>query len=198
MVTFGKREIEVKFKIEKPNKIRTALAGMIAERTGVVREKNTYFVNKELRIGELGGTIVRLRTYTGQKNGLLTYKGKQDPSEKTFKMREEIEFEVPDAEMVMNFLKAIGLKIGWLQEKEREVWRVGNADVAIDLLPTIGYYLEIEGEKEAIFITADILGLNMKNSTSKSYRELYVEECRKFGTKPGNMVFDAGEKNAGK
>jgi predicted adenylyl cyclase CyaB len=196
MVTFGEREVEVKFRIDNPSSIRTLLSGMMVENSGMKKEKNFYMTNRVLGIGEAGGTIVRVRTYEDIKGVLVTYKGRPDQKEKMFKSRPEIEFKADDAKKVLNFLKAIGFTVGWIQEKERETWAMGNADVSIDLLPVIGYYLEIEGEKEAIFKTAEVLGLDMKKSTNKSYRELYIEECRKKKIPVANMVFssDGGEK----
>jgi adenylate cyclase class 2 len=55
----------------------------------------------------------------------------------------------------------------------------------------IGTYVELEGPAEAIDRAAIELGFSKRDYILKNYLLLYVEDCRKRGEAPKNMVFAA-------
>ena len=71
----------------------------------------------------------------------------------------------------------------------------GSAKWAKDLLieldeTPLGTFLELEGPAEAIDRAAQELGYSRKDYIAKSYLALYLEECRRRGEQPKNMVFE--------
>ena len=53
----------------------------------------------------------------------------------------------------------------------------------------VGTFLELEGPAEAIDRAAVELGYSKKDYILKSYLALYLEECRRRGEMPKDMVF---------
>ena len=64
-------------------------------------------------------------------------------------------------------------------------------DLVIELDETpLGTFLELEGPAEAIDRVAHELGYSKKDYIVKSYLALYLEDCRRRGEAPKNMVFE--------
>jgi len=64
-------------------------------------------------------------------------------------------------------------------------------DLVIEMDETpIGTFLELEGPAEAIDRAARELGYAKKDYVVKSYLALYLEECRRRGEAPKDMVFE--------
>jgi predicted adenylyl cyclase CyaB len=70
-----------------------------------------------------------------------------------FKMREETEFSADDSGAVRKMLENLGYQLTLSFEKRRETWAFSGCEVALDELPYLGTYVEIEG-KSASDVTA--------------------------------------------
>jgi len=88
---------------------------------------------------------------------------------------------------------------GWLSyEKYRTTLKLPpSAKWARDLLievdkTPVGKFVELEGPAEAIDRAAAELGYSRKDYIVKSYLAIYLEECRKRGESPKDMVFEKG------
>jgi adenylate cyclase class IV len=79
-----KKEIEIKFKIKKPNLIREKLKNLKAEFVGKVFERTIKFDTEKENLKEQG-KFLRIRT--GFKN-VITFKRKISKFDKDFKERE--------------------------------------------------------------------------------------------------------------
>jgi adenylate cyclase class 2 len=73
----------------------------------------------------------------------LTYKGAGEKAE--FKQRLQIEIEVKDGDSTEKLLSALAYEKVLVFEKRRRVWRLGDCEVALDELPLLGGFVEIEG-----------------------------------------------------
>lgn len=113
-----------------------------------------------------------------------------------YKVREELELEISDGGMLTKILEALGLD-GWFRyEKYRTTYQFGKAAWAKGLLieldeTPVGTFVELEGPGEAIDRAAEELGFSRRDYITKSYLAVYVEECRRLGVEPRNMLFAA-------
>jgi adenylate cyclase, class 2 len=112
------------------------------------------------------------------------------------KVREEIETEVTDASMLGSIFEGLGMK-GWFRYEKYRTTMVCPPSVRwakellIELDETpVGTFAELEGPPEAIDRAAQALGFSRKDYILKNYLALYVEDCRKRGVTPQDMVFD--------
>ena len=178
------KEIELKFKIDKPDLIRKKLKKERAKFLGKTFERTFKFDTKNNDLKEQG-KFLRIRT--GFKS-TITFKRKIKPKDKDFKEREEIELEISDPEKMKKILENLGFTKKWIMEKYREKWVLGNAEIVIDRLP-FGNFIEIEGAKKAIQKTTKLLGLNLKDGITATYWGLWEDYRKSKGIKDGNIIF---------
>ncbi len=178
-------EIEAKFKISDPKEIRKKLRELGAVREGVVFEKNVIFDDAKHKFAK--DKLLRLRR---DKKITLTYKGPVDYGN-DFKKRKEINLEVKDVDRLIELLAALGYFPDHIYEKKRETWYLGKATIEIDLLPKMGFFLEIEGDEETIRKTIQQLGLDENKKLTKSYYELWQEYLKENNMEPEkDMIFE--------
>jgi len=180
-------EIELKFRIDDPEKIAKKLRGMGAMLASSGFERNIIWDRR----GELkkSGLLLRLRSYGSHAD--ITTKKKM-PSVR-FKVRKEIVVNIENFEKGKELLESLGYSKVWVYEKKRQTWEMNGVGVNIDEVP-IGNFVEIEGSEEKIVDTAKKLGLDMKESIPKSYMKLYIEYCEEKGLPTSDMVFSGGKK----
>jgi adenylate cyclase class IV len=112
-----------------------------------------------------------------------------------YKVREELELEVSDGGTLSKIFEGLGMD-GWFRyEKYRTTYKLGNSHrwargllIELDETP-VGTFVELEGPIEAIDRAAQELGFSKRDYIAKSYLALYVEECRRQGIEPRNMLF---------
>jgi adenylate cyclase class 2 len=145
------RETELKLKLVEPAALRARLSGTGAQRGVLVEETNRLFDTPGRRLLAQDAGL-RLRTSrphaSGRTRCTLTYKGPRSAG--VVKSREEIEFHVDDAEAAATLLAHLGYAEVIRYEKRREVWRLVDCEIAIDELPLLGWYVEIEGPDEIV------------------------------------------------
>ena len=117
------------------------------------------------------------------------------PSGRRYKVREETEMDIADASTLQKIFEGLGLR-GWFRyEKYRTTcklpararWAQGLL-IEIDETP-IGSYVELEGPSEAIDRAARELGFTPGDYILKNYLVLYLDDCKKRGEQPANMLF---------
>jgi adenylate cyclase class 2 len=133
-------------------------------------------------------TLVRLRRTGGR--ATVTYKG--PATRERYKSREEVEFDVSDAEAFVLFLERLGYVPGFRYEKYRTKFAAPGEPgiITVDETP-IGVYLELEGIAAWIDPTAARLGLSPSEYLTASYGALYREYLQSHPDAPANMVFGA-------
>jgi adenylate cyclase class 2 len=211
------QEIEIKLRISDQKAFRRTLkrlgARLVGGGSGRVHEWNVIFDTPEGGLAK-HGQLLRIRTETEShpKKGkpasgprtLLTFKrplargtSASGSSQETHrhKVREEIEVEVADATILAKVFEGLGMR-GWFRyEKYRTTFRLPAAstwakELLIELDETpIGTFVELEGPPAAIDRAASELGHTRRDYVLKNYLGLYIEECRRLGQEPRDMIF---------
>jgi adenylate cyclase, class 2 len=214
------QEIEIKLRISDRKALTRSLkrlgARPVAGGAPRVHELNVIFDTPEGGLAK-HGQLLRIRTETpeaksGKRTGetgqraLLTFK--RPPGERAaasggaeanhrHKVREEIEVAIADANVLTDIFEGLGMR-GWFRyEKYRTTFRLPASRtwakgllIELDETP-IGTFVELEGPAAAIDRAAEELGYSRRDYVLKNYLVLYVEECRRHGREPKDMVFGA-------
>ena len=174
-------EIEAKLKVDSLLEIERRL-----------RELGAEFVAEQQQVDHLfddaAGTLtssdrclrIRRQSVGGSQQFFLAYKGPKERS--NFKKRQEIEVEIKDADSAQNLLTALAYEKVLTVEKARRLWRAGGCEVALDHLPMLGDFVEIEGPSDKKI--ADVqksLELASVPHIPKSYAQLIIERNRGGG-----------------
>jgi adenylate cyclase class 2 len=214
------QEIEIKLRVnDQKNLMRTLKrlgASAVGGGSGRVHEWNVIFDTPEGGLAK-HGQLLRIRTETPEKKSkkgrpalgqrtLLTFKrppfggtaasGSAQANHR-HKVREEFQLEIADATVLAKIFEGLGMR-GWFRyEKYRTTFRLpagsswaGGLLIELDETP-IGTYVELEGPPAAIDRAAQELGYSRRDYVLKNYLALYVEECRRRGQEPRDMVFAA-------
>lgn len=105
----------------------------------------------------------------------LCYKGGREEGE--FKKRLEIETEIKDFKSMLKLLFALGYEQKLVVEKRRRLWKLGGCEVALDELPFLGSFVEIEGpDVKTIADVQTRLGLAALPAISESYAQMLVKK----------------------
>jgi adenylate cyclase, class 2 len=111
----------------------------------------------------------------GERRCTITFKGKLQPGS-TLKTREEIEFKVDGAESADELFQRLGYSAMLAFEKRRETWNFADCEIALDQMPYLGTYVEIEGPSdEAVFAARKSLNLADLPLISRGYISLLAE-----------------------
>jgi adenylate cyclase class 2 len=183
-----------------------------------VHEENVIFDTPQGGLAK-HGQLLRIRTVTPNARGskeavratrrvVLTFKrpiassqeGNLAPSGRgSHKVLEEIEVEVGDAGTLTKIFQGLGLS-GWFHyEKYRTTFQLPASmswarGLLIELDETpIGTFVELEGPAHAIDRAAGELGFSKRDYVLKNYLALYVEDCRRRGEEPRQMLFQEGQ-----
>jgi adenylate cyclase class 2 len=209
-------ETEIKLKIEDAPALRRALkrlgARPLAKGAGRVREENLLFDTPDGGLSKQG-QLLRIRTELpngkakkgpkGSGRVVLTFKRPVEESthreaaalRRDYKVREELELEISDGATLGRIFAGLGMRAWFRYEKLRTTYKLpGSKAWAKDLLievdeTPIGTFVELEGPPEAIDRAAAELGFSKGDYIVKNYLLLYVEECRRRGEEPKDMVF---------
>jgi adenylate cyclase class 2 len=216
-------EIEIKLAIRDGKGLARALKRLGAKpanpKAPRMHEMNLIFDTPDGGLAK-HGQLLRIRTETPapvKKGGrsrvagrtLLTFKSPPEElaigdvgnrGDGRYKVREEIETELRDGGTVQRIFEGLGLR-GWFRyEKYRttyvlpakHAWAKGLL-IELDETP-IGTFVELEGEAGAIDRAAKELGYSTRDYVLKNYLVLYVEECKRKGEQPRDMVFGGGKR----
>jgi len=219
------RETEIKLKIEDLGVFRRRLKGLggkaVGPGTGRVHEENVIFDTPEGGLAK-HGQLLRMRTQRIGVGGgagakglkervLVTFKRPPDGEAQStrfsdrgsrYKVREEIELEVGEPGKLAAIFEGLGMRAWFRYEKYRTTYRLPGAKawakgllIEVDETP-IGTFVELEGPAEAIDRGAQELGYERRDYILKNYLVLYVEECRRKGIEPRDMVFEEASRKA--
>lgn len=169
-------EIETKLKVDSLKEIERKLAELGAEFQAEQLQTDYFFDDVNAKLTKTDRCL-RLRKQTVDKNEsfCLTYKGAKEKS--NLKKRQEIEFEIKDVDSVCKLLSALGYEQSLVVEKKRRLWLLGDCEVALDELPLLGDFVEIEGpDEEKIADAQDKLGLSDLSHITESYASLMAKK----------------------
>jgi len=169
-------EIEAKLKVDSHNEIIKKLTELGAEFLEEQLQTDLYFDDADKTLTKTDRCLRLRRQLVGQTERIfLTYKGARQKSE--FKKRQEIEIEITDADSMENLLLALAYEKILVFEKKRRIWRVDQCSVALDELPLLGNFVEIEGpdDKRITGVQRD-LGLSDLPHIKESYASLVAKK----------------------
>lgn len=165
-------EIETKLKVDSLEKVERKLAELGAEFLEEQLQTDYYFDDENKALVSTDRCLRLRRQCVGDvEQCFLTYKG---PKEKTQpKTRREIEVRVMDAEATGMLLSGLGYKQTLKFQKKRRLWKLNRCLVALDWLPLLGSFVEIEGtDAETINVVQNDLGLANLPYIVESYASL--------------------------
>jgi predicted adenylyl cyclase CyaB len=171
-------EIEAKIKVDSLSEIEHKLGELGAEFRAEQLQTDYFFDDVNATLTKTDKCL-RLRKQTAGKceRCFLTYKGPKEKS--NLKKRQEIEFEINDSDSSHKLLLALGYEQVLVLEKKRRLWQLGNCEVALDRLPLLGDFVEIEGpDEEKISKVQNSLGLTDLPHILKSYACLLKEHLQ--------------------
>jgi adenylate cyclase class 2 len=195
------KEIEVKLRVADRRALRRRLLRLGARAAGArVHEMNILYDTPEGAL-QSSGRALRVRverrpaSHAGRTTktahvlprvARLTYKGPVKAASagaaggsSSYKVREEREVVLTDADVIAGILQGIGLRPSFRYEKYRSAFRLpGLPDLQVDLDETpIGDFLELEGGRDAIDRAAKLLGFGPPDYITLSYPELFVKRA---------------------
>ncbi|MCJ7543592.1 MAG: class IV adenylate cyclase [Phycisphaerae bacterium] len=149
------REIEMKFRLPRLTAVARRLRALGAKRLHTVLQDDWYFDTPRRRLLRQGCGL-RLRRVSLLRAGVgalapraeLTYKGPARRRAKA-KVRPEHQTHLDDPAGIEAALAACGLRPMLRLQKRRATYRLGGCVVAMDELPVLGCFVEIEGPNQA-------------------------------------------------
>ena len=174
-------EIEAKLKVESLQEAESRLAELKAEFLAEQSQIDYYFDDANRTLTKADECLRLRRQLTGDDEKVfLTYKGAREKDE--FKKRQEIEIEVVDFDSAQRLLSVLGYEKALVFEKKRRIWQLGGCEVALDELPLLGFFLEIEGpDEKKIANVQKKLELTNLPHISESYATLMEEKLHQLG-----------------
>lgn len=181
-------EIEAKLKVDSFKGIEKRLKALNAEFLRERLHTDAYFDDEKSSLRKSDSALRLRHQLIGRRDQVvITYKGPRRKGR--FKQRQEIQFEVSDAEQAETFLGAIGYKRTLVYEKKRRVWHYRDCEIALDELPLLGKFVEIEGPgAQRITAVQKKLGLEDLPHIHESYAVLMRKMMRLLG-REGSRVF---------
>jgi adenylate cyclase, class 2 len=172
-------EIEAKLKVDSLAKVARKLRDSGAEFMGELLQSDAYFDDGKGTMRKADSALrIRRQMVRGKNQVVITCKGPKKRGR--FKRRREIEFAVGDGNLAEKLLEMLGYKKVIIVEKNRREWRLGGCIVALDELPVLGSFVEIEGPSEKkIASVQKKLGLADLPHIPKSYANLMKRKLRK-------------------
>jgi len=165
-------EIEVKLKVESLEDVKRKLVDLGAEFLAEQLQRDYYFDDKDRTLTKTDKCLRLRRERVDKKERfILTYKGAKEKDQ--FKKRQEIDIEIKDPDSMEKVLIALGYNRVLVVEKKRKTWRYRDCLVALDEVPLLGEFVEIEGpEDEKISDVQNELALANLQHIPESYAGL--------------------------
>ena len=173
-------EIEAKLKVDSLAQVERKLAELGAKFVAEQLQSDSQLDDASTTLLSTDRSLrLRRQVVGGSAQHILTYKGGKENSD--FKRRQEIETEIKDADSMRRLLSELGYEQVLVVEKKRRLWRLDRCEVALDELPLLGCFVEIEGpDEKRIADVQERLGLSDLPHIAKSYAHLIKEQpCRR-------------------
>jgi len=174
-------EIEAKLKVDSLQEVERRLVECGGSFLRETIQTDRYY---DTAGRDLTRTDKALRLLTDTKDGrerqILAYKGPKERDD--YKKRVELETQVSDAETTELLLAALGYAKALAFNKRRRLWQLGGCEVALDELPLLGAFVEIEGpDSETIAGVQAMLRLEAVPHIMDSYACLIGQELSRRG-----------------
>ena len=182
-------EIEAKLKVDSLLEVEQKLTELGADFLAEQLQTDYFFDEANAALTTTDRCLrLRRQSVGDSERFFLTYKGAKEKS--SFKKRQEIEIEIADGGSVRKLFTALGYEMVLAIEKRRLIWRLGNCEVALDELPLLGNFVEIEGpDEEKIEDVQRSLGLYDLPHIKKSYSGLITDKLCELGKEQKEVYF---------
>ncbi|MHC4639785.1 MAG: class IV adenylate cyclase [Planctomycetota bacterium] len=174
-------EIEAKLKVDSRQQVADRLEKLGAEFIEKQFQTDYYFDDEKSSM-KSNDKALRIRHQKTEKAEriFLAFKGAGEKSR--FKKRLELEIEVSDLVATSDMLRALGYCRKLVVEKDRDTWQFRGCELALDHLPVLGDFVEIEGPgEEMIDSVKKDLQLETLSHIPESYADLV---SRRLGENP--------------
>lgn len=174
-------EIEAKLKVDSLPQVERRLAECGASFLRETIQTDWYFDTPDRELTQTDRCL-RLRSdRSGTRERLiLAYKGPKETDD--YKKRPEVEIEVNDAGAIEALLGALGYYKALAFNKRRRLWSLRGCEVALDELPLLGVFVEVEGpDSQTIAEVQRMLGLSAVAHTMASYACLIDARLSELG-----------------
>ena len=171
-------EIEAKLKVDSHEEIVKKLVELGAEFMQEQLQTDYYLDDANRSLTETDRCL-RLRRLQAEQTErvFLTYKGAKEQNR--LKKRQEIELGIEDAASAQKLFAELGYKQVLVVEKKRRIWQLGRCEIALDELPMLGSFVEIEGpEEDKIAEVQKNLGLAHLPHIADTYACLMARKLR--------------------
>ena len=174
-------EIEAKLKVDYLEEITHRLAKLNAEFLAEQLQTDYYFDDADTALTKTDRCLRLRRQLIGPNEKIsLTYTGPKQ--EDNYKKRHENELEIKDFDSTVKLLSALGYEKALVFEKKRRLWRLQDCTIALDQLPLLGDFVEIEGPDDKIITDVQkSLELADLSHIKQSYAHLMAEELNRLG-----------------
>jgi adenylate cyclase class 2 len=174
-------EIEAKLKVASFEPIEKRLVACGASVSSQTVQTDVYFDTADQSLTHADKCLRLRRQFDGRREHLiLTYKGAKQAND--FKKRQEVNLAVQDAAAVELLLAGLGYHKALAFNKKRQTWLLEDCEVALDRLPLIGEFVEIEGpDSPCIARVQELLSLGRVPHVRDSYACLIQAELVRRG-----------------
>jgi adenylate cyclase class 2 len=174
-------EIEAKLRVPSLEPVEKRLVACGASVSSQMVQTDSYFDTADRSLTRSDRCLRLRRQLDGcHEHVILTYKGAKQAHD--FKKREEVNLEVPEAAAIEPLLEGLGYRKSLAFNKRRQTWLLHECEVALDELPLIGTFVEIEGpDSPRIARVQEMLGLSGTAPVKESYASLIQAELARRG-----------------
>lgn len=166
---FPTDELEVKARVEDPDRLRAALTGAGAELEfrGDMVDRRFDRDDALARRGE----VLRLRVFQpgdgAPAYGVLGWKGPPTQQER-YRHRAEAEVRLTDPDTAVMILERLGFSVSQRIDRRVEMYRLAGAVLRLEWYPAMDVLLEVEGEPRAIERAIGATGLDRDRFLAES------------------------------
>ncbi len=174
-------EIEAKLKLDSLAQVERMLGECGASFLRETMQMDAYFDTPDREMTRTDKCLRLRRERAGTRERLiLAYKGPKETDD--YKKRAEVEVEVSDAAAIEALLGALGYNKALAFNKRRRLWSLHGCEVALDELPLLGSFVEVEGpDSQTIAAVQSMLGLCDIAHTVSSYASLIDARLSELG-----------------
>jgi predicted adenylyl cyclase CyaB len=173
-------EIEAKLKVRSFERVEECLGKQGASFVSETIQTDYYFDTADAGLTRTDQCLrLRVETTGPGERLVLTYKGPKQVDD--FKKRKEVNLDVTDARAVETLLEALGYQRALAFNKRRREWKLRECLVALDTLPLIGTFVEIEGPNSHVIENVQkMLALTDAPHVMSSYASLIDTELSRL------------------
>ena len=168
-------EIEAKLKVDSLETVARKLAECGASFVCETIQTDRYYDTADREMTRTDRALrLRADRTGGRERFILAYKGPKEQDD--YKKRAEVEIEVSEADATEVLLGALGYSKALAFNKRRRLYELQGCEVALDELPLLGAFVEIEGpDSDTIARVQAMLGLSDVSHVMASYACLIDE-----------------------